>query len=89
VNEIIKKDLPVTVEEMTLLEAKAAGAMGVFEHKYGEKVKVYTIGSSDEVFSREICGGPHVNHTGELGKFRIKKEESSSSGVRRIKAILE
>ena len=70
---------------MTLEEAKSAGATGLFENKYGEKVKVYTIGD----FSKEICGGPHVSHTGELGHFKIKKEESSSAGVRRIKAILE
>lgn len=85
VNEQIKRDLPVTCEEMTLEEAKVAGATGLFENKYGEKVKVYTIGD----FSKEICGGPHVSHTGELGHFKIKKEESSSAGVRRIKAILE
>ena len=85
VNEQIKRDLPVTCEEMTLEEAKKSGAMGLFESKYGEKVKVYTIGN----FSKEICGGPHVTHTGELGHFKILKEESSSAGVRRIKAILE
>ena len=85
VNEQIKRDLPVTCEEMTLEEAKKSGAMGLFENKYGEKVKVYTIGD----FSKEICGGPHVSHTGELGHFKIKKEESSSAGVRRIKAVLE
>ncbi len=85
VNEQIKRDLPVTCEEMTLEEAKKSGATGLFENKYGEKVKVYTIGD----FSKEICGGPHVTHTGELGHFKIKKEESSSAGVRRIKAILE
>lgn len=84
VNEQIKKDLPVTVEEMTVDEAKKQGAMGVFESKYGEKVKVYKIGD----FSKEICGGPHASHTGELGYFKIQKEESSSAGVRRIKAIL-
>ena len=84
VNEQIERDLPVTCEEMTLEEAKASGATGLFESKYGEKVKVYTIGD----FSKEICGGPHVKHTGELGHFKIKKEESSSAGVRRIKAIL-
>ena len=70
---------------MTLEEAKASGATGLFENKYGEKVKVYSIGD----FSKEICGGPHVTHTAELGHFKIKKEESSSAGVRRIKAILE
>ena len=85
VNEQIARDLPVTCEEMTLEEAKESGATGLFENKYGEKVKVYTIGD----FSKEICGGPHVSHTGELGHFKIKKEESSSAGVRRIKAILE
>ena len=85
VNEQIKRDLPVTCEEMTLEEAKGSGAMGLFENKYGDKVKVYTIGD----FSKEICGGPHVSHTGELGHFKIKKEESSSAGVRRIKAVLE
>ena len=85
VNEQIQRDLPVTCEEMTLEEAKKSGAMGLFENKYGDKVKVYTIGD----FSKEICGGPHVTHTGKLGHFKIKKEESSSAGVRRIKAILE
>ena len=85
VNEQIKRDLPVVCEEMSLEEAKKSGAMGLFENKYGDKVKVYTIGD----FSKEICGGPHVKHTGELGHFKIKKEESSSGGVRRIKAILE
>ncbi len=85
VNEQIKRDLEVKCEEKTLEEAKKSGAMGLFENKYGEKVKVYTIGD----FSKEICGGPHVKHTGELGHFKIKKEESSSAGVRRIKAILE
>ena len=84
VNEQIKRDLPVTCEEMTLEEAKNSGATGLFESKYGDKVKVYTIGD----FSKEICGGPHVEHTGVLGKFVIKKEEASSSGVRRIKAVL-
>ncbi len=85
VNEQIKRDLKVTCEEMSLEQAKESGATGLFENKYGEKVKVYTIGD----FSKEICGGPHVSHTGELGHFKIKKEESSSAGVRRIKAILE
>ena len=85
VNEQIKRDLPVTCEEMSLEDAKNSGAMGLFENKYGDKVKVYTIGD----FSKEICGGPHVTHTGELGHFKIKKEESSSAGVRRIKAVLE
>jgi alanyl-tRNA synthetase len=89
VNGIINKDLPVKCEEMTIDKARELNAMGVFGEKYGEKVKVYTIGDGNEVASREICGGPHVEHTGVLGHFKIVKEESSSSGVRRIKAILE
>ncbi len=84
VNEQIKKDLKVTCEEMSYEDAKKSGAIGLFTDKYGEKVKVYTIGD----FSKEICGGPHVTHTGDMGRFKIKKEESSSSGIRRIKAVL-
>lgn len=89
VNDIINKDLPVSFEEMSLDQAKEIGAMGVFEDKYGERVKVYTIGGRDNIVSREICGGPHVERTGVLGHFKIQKEESSSAGVRRIKAILD
>ena len=94
VNEQIKKDSLVSCCEMSLEEAKKMGAMGVFESKYRDKVKVYTIGGDPSIgsgpaFSREICGGPHVKSTGELGHFKILKEESSSAGVRRIKAILE
>ncbi|MCL5410408.1 MAG: alanine--tRNA ligase [Patescibacteria group bacterium] len=89
VNKQIEKDLPVTMEEMTVEEAKQSGAIGLFEHKYGDRVKVYTIGLSDNYFSREICGGPHVENIGTLGHFKIKKEESSSAGIRRIKAVLE
>ena len=94
VNEQIKKDLPVDCEEMSLEQAKEIKAMGVFEGKYGDKVKVYTIGGdpltgSGPAFSREICGGPHIGKTDQLGHFKILKEESSSSGIRRIKAILE
>jgi len=85
VNDKIKEDLPVKMEEMTLEEAKAAGATGAFESKYGERVKVYSINN----FSKEICGGPHVKHTGEIGKFKIIKEESSSTDIRRIRAIIE
>ena len=88
-NEAIQKELPVVYEEMNLDEAKQIGAMGVFESKYGEKVKVYKIGKDGDVASLEICGGPHVENTKEMGKFKIQKEESSSSGVRRIKAVLE
>lgn len=85
VNDAINKDYVVNCEETTVEGAKAKGAIGLFESKYGDKVKVYAIGD----VSREICGGPHVEHTGLLGKFKIQKEEASSSGVRRIKAILE
>jgi len=85
VNEAIQADVPVKMEEMTVEEAKRSGAVGVFDSKYGDKVKVYTMGE----YSKEICGGPHAHHTGELGKFRIVKEQSSSAGVRRIKAVLE
>jgi alanyl-tRNA synthetase len=87
VNEQIEADLPITCEEMTVEDAKKAGAIGLFESKYGDRVKVYTVGPRDS-FSKEICGGPHVGSTGELGKFKIKKEESSSRGVRRVKAVL-
>jgi len=73
---------------MTVEKAKEKGAIGLFGDKYGAKIKVYTIGDSSEIFSQEICGGPHVKSTGVLGHFKIKKEESSSSGVRRIKAVL-
>lgn len=90
VNEQIKKALPVRYEEMSLEDARKMGAMGVFESKYGEKVKVYIMGDEEKgIFSKEICGGPHVSNTSELGHFRIAKEESSSAGVRRIKAVLE
>ena len=84
VNEQIQKDLKVTCEEMDYEEAKNSGAIGLFTDKYGDRVKVYTIGD----FSKEICGGPHVTHTGNMGRFKIKKEQASSSGIRRIKAVL-
>ena len=85
INEVIAADVPVVMKEITLEEAKAEGFTGLFESKYGERVKTYTIGD----FSKEICGGPHVERTGLLGKFKIVKEQSSGSGIRRIKAILE
>lgn len=85
VNDAIKANVPVTMEETTVEEAKKAGAVGIFNDKYGEKVKVYTIGK----YSKEICGGPHAKTTGELKSFKIIKEEASSSGVRRIKAVIE
>ena len=89
VNRAIQKDYPVSCVEMSVDEARELGAIGLFGDKYGDKVKVYTVGNDGEIFSREICGGPHVEHTGVLGHFKIQKEEASSAGVRRIKAILE
>ncbi|MDD5726126.1 MAG: alanine--tRNA ligase [Patescibacteria group bacterium] len=91
VNDVIQRDLAVDYQEMTVDEAKAAGAIGLFEDKYGAKVKVYTVHDPQDprgFFSKEICGGPHVTHTGELGGFKIQKEEAVSSGVRRIKAVV-
>ncbi len=85
VNEWIMEDLPVTMETMSKKDAVASGAEAMFIEKYADIVNVYSIGD----VSKEICGGPHVQHTGELGKFKIIKEEASSAGVRRIKAILE
>lgn len=85
VNEQIARDLPVTMEIMDLEAAKAAGAMALFGEKYEAQVKVYSMGD----FSKEVCGGPHVERTGTLGKFVIQKEQSSSAGVRRIRAVLE
>ena len=84
VNEAIASKVPITMEEMTVSEAKAQGAMGLFESKYGEVVRVYTMGP----YSKEICGGPHANNTGDLVSFKIIKEEASSAGVRRIKATI-
>ena len=97
VNGAISQNYGVVCEELSLTEAKKRGAMGIFDSKYGEKVKVYTVCHLDDshqinfsdVFSQEICGGPHVKETGGLGHFKIQKEEASSAGVRRIKAILE
>ncbi len=87
VNSAIKRDLSIKCEQLTVDEAKTRGAIGLFEDKYaklGDKVNVYSVGD----FSREICGGPHVEHTGELGSFKIQKEEAVSAGVRRIKATV-
>lgn len=98
VNEAIERDYSVSFEEMTVPEAKESGAIGLFEDRYGNRVKVYTVGDPGQkpladpdspTFSKEICGGPHAERTGLLGKFQIKKEEASSAGVRRIKAVLE
>jgi len=92
VNEQIERNVPVTMEEMTVDEARKSGALGVFDDRYGNKVKVYIVddpsSSSGQVFSREICGGPHAKSTGALGRFKITNETSSSAGTRRIKATL-
>ena len=90
VNEKIKEDLPVTMEVMSLEQAKAEGARALFASKYGENVKVYTIGkdAKNDWFSKEVCGGPHVQHTAQIGEFKIQKEQSSSAGVRRIRAVI-
>jgi len=88
VNDIIKKDLHVYCDEMSTDEAFTSGALGEFGVKYGETVMVYSVGKGEDRFSYEICGGPHVEKTGNIGVFKIKKEEASSAGVRRIKAIL-
>ena len=85
VNEQIERNMPVTPVKMTLDEAKGSGAIGLFDERYGELVNVYSIGD----FSKEICGGPHVARTGELGRLRIVKEQSVGSGLRRIRAVLE
>jgi alanyl-tRNA synthetase len=85
VNEQINKGMDISFEELDIEEARKNGAIGLFEDKYGNKVKVYKMGD----FSYEICGGPHVKNTKDLGSFKIKKEQASSAGVRRIKAIVE
>ncbi len=89
VNGVIALKLPVTCQEMSVNEAKESGAQGVFTDKYDSMVKVYTIGADNDHYSKEICGGPHVTNTSELGRFEIVKEEAVSAGVRRIKAILK
>jgi alanyl-tRNA synthetase len=90
VNEAVARDWPVGFREMPPAQAFAEGALGAFGDKYGETVKVYTAGDpAGEWYSKEICGGPHVESTGSLGRFRILKEESSSAGVRRIRAVVE
>jgi alanyl-tRNA synthetase len=93
VNGNIRKNLPVHYEILDLAEAKRRGAIGIFEDKYaqlGGQIKVYFIGdqATGEYFSREVCGGPHVEHTGELGTFKILKEEAVAAGIRRIKAVV-
>jgi len=85
VNQKIKDRLDVKQKEMSVEEAEKQDAIGIFRDKYGKRVKIYSIGN----YSKEICGGPHVNNTSELGYFKIIKEESCSAGVRRIKAVLQ
>ncbi len=89
VNDAIQAELPVHYEEMELEKAREIGATGIFDSKYEQMVKVYFVGEEPNYFSKEICGGPHVENTRELGTFEISKEESSSAGIRRIKAILK
>lgn len=95
INDVIAQDLPVTREEVSYDEARARGAIGLFDDKYTDKVSIYTVGKETgkrgeaNLFSLEFCGGPHIEHTGVLGKFKIQKEEAVSAGIRRIKAILE
>ncbi len=95
INDVIAADLPVHREEVSYEEARARGAIGVFDAKYDATVSIYTIGAQTgkrgeaNLFSMEFCGGPHVEHTGQLGHFKIAKEEAVSAGVRRIKAVLE
>jgi alanyl-tRNA synthetase len=89
VNKSIQKKLPVICRQMSLNEAKRAGAEGVFLNRYGDTVKVYTVGHGGDRVSCEICGGPHAENTADLGYFKIVKEESSGVGIRRIKAVLE
>jgi alanyl-tRNA synthetase len=84
VNKQIAKDLPISMEILSREEALSAGALAFFGEKYGEQVKVYSIGS----FSKEVCGGPHVDRTGQMGRFKINKEEAVGQGVRRIRAVL-
>lgn len=89
VNFAIAKNFPVKSEEMPFEEAKRSGALAFFKNRYPERIKVYTAGDGEEIFSREICGGPHVGRTGEIGRFKIIKEEASSAGVRRVRAVID
>jgi alanyl-tRNA synthetase len=84
VNEQIDRKLPISFEIMSVDEAKRRGAIGLFEDKYEDQIKVYKMGD----FSFEICGGPHADNTGDLERFKIVKEEASSAGIRRIKAVI-
>lgn len=90
VNEQIARDWPMVRRELPTADAFEEGALGAFGDRYGDTVQVYTAGDPDgEWYSKEICGGPHVERTGSLGRFRIVKEESCGAGVRRVRAVLE
>ena len=89
VNKAIQKDLPVSMELTTIDKAMASGAIALFGEKYESQVKVYSVGDGPDCFSKEVCGGPHVERTGTMGRLKIQKEQSSSAGVRRIRAVLE
>ena len=89
VNKKIVEDLPITRKEMARVEAEKIGAQMEFGHKYPDQVSVYFIGDSKNFFSAEFCGGPHVAHTGTIGHFKIIKEESAGSGIRRIYAVVK
>jgi len=88
INEAIKQDLPVSMEEMKYDDAVKSGALAFFKLKYPENVTVYTIGELSSPFSKEVCGGPHVQQTGEIGPVKIIKEETVSAGIRRIRVQL-
>jgi len=88
VNSKIKAALPVKLNIMPLAEAKKFGALGLFEEKYGDKVQVCSVEENGKMYSKELCGGPHVSNTSDIKKFIITKEKSSSAGIRRIKAIV-
>jgi len=88
VNQAIEADYPISKEEMTYEAALESGALAFFKLKYPPQVTVYTVGDKKKPFSREVCGGPHLTHTGELSHVKIKKEEAVGAGVRRIRAII-
>ena len=88
VNEKIKEDLPVRREEMSKQEAEKLGAQMEFGHKYPDTVSVYLVGEPGKEFSIEFCGGPHVEHTDQIGEFKITKQESVGAGIRRLKATV-
>ena len=89
VNDAIASEANVKMEVLSLDEAKKSGAHGTFDAKYGDKVKVYTIQKGNKIYSKEICGGPHVESLKGLGTYKIKKQEAVAAGIKRIKAVLE